>query len=129
MTSTIRKLVVIAVLLIIALVLLRSTLLNWTVINPGHTGIKINRLVDRGITREDVVTGFVFYNPIQSVIVVYPTFVQRVVWTHDLQEGNPINEELTFNTKDSVPVNIDVAVSYMLDLNKVPDFYTRFRAD
>jgi regulator of protease activity HflC (stomatin/prohibitin superfamily) len=63
------------------------------------------------------------------VIVIYPTFVQRVVWTHDLKEGNPINEELTFNTKDSVPVNIDVAVSYILDVHKVPEFYTRFRAD
>lgn len=40
-----------------------------------------------------------------------------------------MNEELTFNTKDSVPVNIDVAVSYQLDSNKVPDFYTKFRAD
>lgn len=118
---------IVAVLL--AIVVLRNTLIDWTIIPPGYTGIKINRLVDRGITREDVVTGFVFYNPIQSVIVIYPTFVQRVVWTHDLKEGNPINEELTFNTKDSVPVNIDVAVSYMLDINKVPEFYTKFRAD
>ncbi len=113
----------------VALLLLRGTLLNWTIIPPGYTGIKINRLVDRGITRENVVTGFVFYNPVQSVIVVYPTFVQRVVWTHDVKEGNPVNEELTFNTRDSVPVNIDVAVSYILDVSRVPEFYTRFRAD
>ena len=104
-------------------------ILNWVIIPPGYTGIKVNRLVDRGITREDVVTGFVFFNPIQSAIVVYPTFVQRVVWTHDLKEGNPVNEELTFNTRDSVPVNLDVAVSYMLDISKVPEFYTKFRAD
>jgi regulator of protease activity HflC (stomatin/prohibitin superfamily) len=55
--------------------------------------------------------------------------VQRVVWTHDLKEGNPVNEELTFNTKDSVPVNLDVAVSYGLEADKVPAFYTKFRAD
>ena len=115
--------------IVIGLFVLRGSLINWTIIPPGYTGIKINRLVDRGITREDVVTGFVFFNPIQSAIVIYPTFVQRVVWTHDLKEGNPVNEELTFNTKDSVPVNIDVAVSYMLDIERVPDFYTKFRAD
>lgn len=114
---------------IIALVVLRGTVLDWTIIPPGYTGIKVNRLVNRGITREDVVTGFVFFNPIQSVVITYPTFVQRVVWTHDVKEGNPVNEELTFNTKDSVPVNIDVAVSYMLDATKVPEFYTKFRAD
>ncbi|HEY5974664.1 MAG TPA: SPFH domain-containing protein [Geobacteraceae bacterium] len=107
----------------------RSTLLTWKLINPGYTGIKINRLVSRGVTREDIVTGFAFYNPIQSALVVYPTFVQRVAWTHDKAEGRPANEELTFNTKDSVPVNIDVAVSYLLEITKVPEFYTKFRAD
>lgn len=117
------------ILLIVLLVLMRGTILSWTVINPGYTGIKINRLIDRGISRENVVTGFVFYNPIQSVIVVYPTFVQRVIWTHDMQEGSRNNEELTFNTKDSVPVTLDVAVSYLLDAAKVPEFYTKFRAD
>jgi len=115
--------------LLVLLLLLRGTIMNWTVINPGYTGIKINRLVDRGISRENVVTGFVFFNPVQSVVVVYPTFVQREIWTHDLHEGTPANEELSFNTKDSVPVNLDVAVSYLLDAAKVPEFYTKFRAD
>jgi len=123
------RIVAVVVVVVVALVFLRGTVLDWTIIPPGYTGIKINRLVDRGITRENVVTGFVFYNPIQSAIVVYPTFVQRVVWTHDVKEGNPINEELSFNTKDSVPVNLDVAVSYVLQSDKVPDFYTKFRAD
>lgn len=114
---------------VIALLVLRATVLDWIIIPPGYTGIKVNRLVNRGIAREDVVTGFVFFNPIQSAVITYPTFVQRVVWTHDVKEGNPVNEELTFNTKDSVPVNLDVAVSYVLDAAKVPEFYTRFRAD
>jgi regulator of protease activity HflC (stomatin/prohibitin superfamily) len=114
---------------VVGFVLLRGTLLDWTIIPPGYTGIKINRLVDRGITRENVVTGFVFFNPIQTAIVVYPTFVQRVVWTHDLKEGNPVNEELSLNSRDSVPVNMDVAVSYILGNAQVPDFYTHFRAD
>jgi regulator of protease activity HflC (stomatin/prohibitin superfamily) len=98
-----------------ALVIVRTFLLSWQIIPPGYTGIKINRLVDRGITRENVVTGFVFYNPVQTVIIQYPTYVQRVIWTQDLNEGRPVNEELTFNTKDAVPVNVDVAVSYQLD--------------
>jgi len=82
--------------IIIVLVVLRGTVLDWIIIPPGYTGIKVNRLVNRGITREDVVTGFVFFNPIQSVVITYPTFVQRVIWTHDMKEGNPVNEELTF---------------------------------
>ncbi len=46
-----------------------------------------------------------------------------------MKEGSPVNEELTFNTKDSVPVNLDVAVSYGLDPKLVPSFYTKFQAD
>lgn len=123
------KYLIIILLILFAMPLVRGLLFSWRVIEPGYTGIKINRLVNKGITREDIVTGFIFYNPIQSSIVMYPTFIQRVAWTHDKTEGKPTNEELTFNTKDSVPVNIDVAVSYQLEAARVTEFYTKFRAD
>jgi len=123
------KYALLLVILLFALPFVRGLLFTWKLIDPGYTGIKINRLVNKGITREDIVTGFIFYNPIQSVVVTYPTFIQRVAWTHDRAEGKAANEELTFNTKDSVPVNIDVAVSYQLESAKVPDFYAKFRAD
>lgn len=129
MQNLIAKLGVGIAIILIGFLALRSTVLDWTIIPPGYTGIKVNRLVDRGITQEDIITGFVFFNPVQTSIVVYPTFVQRVIWTHDLKEGNPVNEELSFNTKDSVPVTLDVAVSYMLDAKHAPDFYIKFRAD
>lgn len=124
-----KKLIIIIGLILLSIVFITSYLFTWKIIPPGYTGIKVNRLVGKGITHEDTVTGFVFYNPIQTQLIVYPTFIQRVAWTHDLHEGNPANEELTFNTKDSVPVNLDVAVSYGLDANQVPTFYTKFRAD
>jgi regulator of protease activity HflC (stomatin/prohibitin superfamily) len=129
MPPALKKIVIVLAALGAALFFISTFFLNWKIIPPGYTGIKVNRLVDRGITHEDTVTGFVFFNPIQTQLIVYPTFIQRVVWTHDLKEGNPINEELTFNTKDSVPVNLDVAVSYGLDAKQVPAFYTKFRAD
>ena len=120
---------VLLIFILFGLPIVKGTLISWRVIEPGYTGIKINRLVNRGVTREDIVTGFVFYNPVQSSLVVYPTFIQRVAWTQDVHEGSPQNEQLTFNTKDSVPVDIDVAVSYQIEAAKVPEFYTKFRAD
>lgn len=123
------KYILILLFILIAIPFLRGLLISWKVIEPGYAGIKINRLVNKGITREDIITGFIFYNPIQTAIVTYPTFIQRVAWTHDKAEGKAANEELTFNTKDSVPVNIDVAVSYQLESARVPEFYTKFRAD
>jgi regulator of protease activity HflC (stomatin/prohibitin superfamily) len=129
MQATMKRLLLVAILVLVVIGVVLNFVLTWTIIPPGYTGVKVNRLVDQGITHENTVTGFVFYNPIQTQLVVYPTFIQRVVWTHDLHEGNPINEELTFNTKDSVPVTLDVAVSYGLDAVQVPTFYTKFRAD
>ena len=123
------RLLGVGLLALLALVLLLNFVLSWTVIPPGYTGIHVNRIVSRGVTREDVITGFVWFNPVQTQIVVYPTFVQRVVWTADVHEGNPGNEEITFNTRDSTPVSVDVAVSYLLDPQHVPEFYTKFRAD
>jgi len=129
MQRLIQKLVLALAALFVLVLIASNFVLSWKIIPPGYTGIKVNRLVDKGITHEDTVTGFVFFNPVQSQLVIYPTFIQRVVWTHDLKEGNPVNEELSFNTRDSVPVNLDVAVSYGLDASKVPEFYTKFRAD
>ncbi|MGA2193394.1 MAG: prohibitin family protein [Nitrospirota bacterium] len=123
------KWVAVLVALFIVLTLFRSTILSWKIIEPGYTGIKINRLVNQSVTKDDVFTGFAFYNPIQTAIVSYPSFVQRVAWTHDVNEGNPVNEELTFNTKDSVPVDMDVAVSYQISQEAIPAFYMKFRAD
>jgi regulator of protease activity HflC (stomatin/prohibitin superfamily) len=120
-----------AMLAVLALLVLTfgSCVAKVTVIEPGYTGIRINKLVSRGVTKEDIITGYVFYMPLFTSIVKYPTFVQRVAWTHDKHEGSTQNEELTFNTIDSVPVNMDVAVSYQLEASKVPDFYTKFRSD
>ena len=129
MSPNLRKFAIGGLLVVRGLALAQSFLLSWKIIPPGYTGVKIDRLVGHTITHEDTVTGFVFFNPIQTELIIYPTFIQRVVWTHDVHEGNPVNEELTFNTKDSVPVNLDVAVSYSLDAGQVPAFYTKFRAD
>jgi len=129
MSASATRIVLIGAIVIAAVFLASSFVVTWKIIPPGYTGVKINRLVDKGISHEDTVTGFVFYNPVQTQLVIYPTFIQRVVWTHDVHEGNPVNEELTFNTKDSVPVTLDVAVSYNLDTAMVPSFYTKFRAD
>ena len=99
-------------------------------IEPGHVGIKINRTgTSRGVSKEDLVSGWVFYMPFVTKIIEYPVFNQRVVWSASMTEGHPVNEEISFQTRDNVPVTMDVAVNYTLQEAKVPEFYTKFRAD
>jgi regulator of protease activity HflC (stomatin/prohibitin superfamily) len=101
-----------------------------TRIGPGNVGIKVDLAgSQRGVEDLPIRTGWVFYNPAGSKVVEYPTFVQTAKWTHDLNEGRPINEELSFNTLQGLTVYGDISLSYHLDPAKVPAFYVKFRSD
>jgi regulator of protease activity HflC (stomatin/prohibitin superfamily) len=55
--------------------------------------------------------------------------MQSVVWTANTGEGHPVDESITFTTKDSMIVSADFNVSYMLTEKMVPNFYVQFRSD
>lgn len=102
----------------------------YTVVEPGHAGIKVNLSGgERGVSQFPVVTGRVFYNPINSTVLEYPTFVQTTVWTKDSTEGNRNNEEISFNSKDGIVFLADISLSYQISADSVPDFYVKFRSD
>lgn len=117
-------------LILAAMMMVMLVTTGCTVVPPGEVGVKVNLLGDsRGVSKEALVSGAAFYIPFTTRIVKYPIYANRVSFTHDTKEGNPVNEEITFNTKDSVPVNIDVAITYQLQEKAVPEFYTKFRCD
>lgn len=101
-----------------------------TRIEPGHVGIQVSLAgSDRGVKDYTTTTGWVFNNPIASKIVEYPTFVQTYVFTKSPIEGQTGDESFTFNTQEGMSVNVDVNVSYQLDVQKIPAFYVKFRND
>jgi len=101
-----------------------------TRIAPGHVGIKIDLAgSNRGAENLPIRTGWIIYNPASSQVVEYPTFVQTAVWSHSVSEGHPVDEEITFTTKDSMVVSVDVNLSYSLLQERVPAFYVKFRSD
>lgn len=116
---------------IVSLSLLVLTLVGCgTTIQPGHAGIVVDFYgKDRGVQGYTVTTGRVWYNPITTAVLEYPTFVQNVVFTHNLNEGKPVNEEITFTNFDQMSISIDVAISYSLKQEKLPFFYVKFRSD
>jgi regulator of protease activity HflC (stomatin/prohibitin superfamily) len=105
-------------------------LTGCTSISPGNVGIEVSKAgSSRGVQDVALRTGWVFYNPMWTSVIEYPTYMQTVKWTKNPDEGKSADESITFTTKDSSTVNTDVSVSYQLDYAKVPDFYVRFRAD
>jgi regulator of protease activity HflC (stomatin/prohibitin superfamily) len=72
-------------------------------------------------------TGWVLYSPLSTQIIEFPTYVQTVKWTKDVNEGHPINEEMGFNSKEGMEIFVDVSLSYAIDPLHVPDFYVKYR--
>lgn len=121
----------IIVLLFIVLPIARKTILTYKVITPGHVGIKVNMAGgQRGVEDFPTKTGYLFYIPMLTQVVEYPVFVQTATWTGDPNTGRKdIDDSISFNTKDQMTVHADINLSYIIQENKVPNFYIQFRSD
>jgi regulator of protease activity HflC (stomatin/prohibitin superfamily) len=64
---------------------------------------------------------------LRSQIIEFPTYVQTVKWTRDLNEGHAANEEMSYNSKEGMEIYSDVSLSYAIDPKMVPDFYLKYR--
>jgi regulator of protease activity HflC (stomatin/prohibitin superfamily) len=123
------RLVAIIAAVIVGIVLLLNTV-NVTRIGAGQVGVEVNLAgSQRGPSEIPVRTGWVFYSPLKTQIIDFPTYVQTVKWTQDTNEGHPLNEELVFNSKEGQEVRADVSLSYAIDASKVPDFYVKYRVN
>jgi regulator of protease activity HflC (stomatin/prohibitin superfamily) len=102
----------------------------YKTVEPGRVGIKVKQTGgDRGVQDIPIESGRVFYNPVNEYILEYPTSVQRAIWTASANEGSLNNEEIAFQSSDSLHFTGDVAVSYHLPAQTVPHFYVQFRSD
>ena len=127
--SVILPIVVIAGLLI-GFWLVSSFLVAVTRIEAGYTGIEVNLAgSQRGASEIPVRTGWVFYSPLTTQVIEFPTYVQTVKWTRDMNEGHPFNEEMGFNSKEGMEIFADVSLSYAIEPSRVPDFYVKYRVN
>ncbi len=122
------KLGVIAIGVLLVLLVMGLFLLRVTRIEAGHVGVEINLAgKQRGASEIPVRTGWVVYSPLSTQIIEFPTYVQTVKWTKDVNEGHPLNEEMGFNSREGMEIFVDVSLSYAIEPTKVPDFYVKYR--
>lgn len=115
---------------LIAFWIVSSFLVRATRIEAGYTGIEVNLAgSQRGASEIPIRTGWVFYSPLTTQVIEFPTFVQTVKWTRDVNEGHPIDEEMGFNSKEGMEIFADVSLSYAIDPKHVPDFYVKYRVN
>jgi regulator of protease activity HflC (stomatin/prohibitin superfamily) len=121
---------VIGVLALFGLMFLFSTVMKVTRIDAGYVGVEVNLAgTQRGASDLPIRTGWVFYSPLRTQIIEFPTFVQTVKWSRDTNEGHPINEEMGFNSKEGMQIFSDVSLSYAIEPAKVPEFYVKYRVN
>lgn len=122
------KLTVFAVLAFILFSVFTTYVANVTRVDVGHVGIEVNLSgSQRGASEIPIRTGWVFYSPLRSQIIEFPTYVQTVKWTSSLDEGHAANESMSFNSKEGMEIYADVSLSYAIEPNRVPDFYVKYR--
>jgi len=113
---------------LVAIWFVSSFLVDAKRIEAGFVGIEVNLAgSQRGASEIPVRTGWVFYSPLTTQIIEFPTYVQTVKWTRDPNEGHPVNEEMGFNSKEGMEIFADVSLSYAIEANRIPDFYVKYR--
>ncbi len=118
----------IAFLLLIAALIFFNYVASLTRIGAGYVGVEIVLSgSQRGANEIPIRTGWVFYSPLRSQIIEFPTFVQTVKWTANLNEGRAQNEEMSYNSKEGMEIYSDVSLSYAIEPRRVPDFYVKYR--
>jgi len=124
------KLGAIALAVLIAALIFFNYIASITRIGAGYVGVEVVLSgSQRGASEIPVRTGWVFYSPLRSQIIEFPTFVQTEKWTHDVNEGRAQNEQMSFNSKEGMEIYADVSLSYAIDPKHVPDFYVKYRVN
>jgi regulator of protease activity HflC (stomatin/prohibitin superfamily) len=124
------RFLLIAVALLIGMVFFFSIIAKVTRIEAGYVGVEVNLAgTQRGAADIPIRTGWVFYSPLRTQIIEFPTFVQTVKWTRDTNEGRAMNEEMGFNSREGMQIYSDVSLSYAIDPVKVPEFYVKYRVN
>lgn len=101
---------------------------GYNVIDPGNVGIKVNLYGEqKGVQNYTLRTGAVWYNRFSEQVYEFPTYMQNAVWTQDVSEGSETDESVTFNSSEGAVINIDVALSYQIQADRVPDIFVELR--
>jgi regulator of protease activity HflC (stomatin/prohibitin superfamily) len=113
---------------VLALVLVGTLLFSLSGcerIDAGHVGIKVNLYGDgKGVDDVTEVTGWVFYNPISTKIVEFPTYVQHKEYKKVEDE---VDESFIVNSKDGSEFHVSPILNYSVKREKVPYIFSKYR--
>jgi regulator of protease activity HflC (stomatin/prohibitin superfamily) len=100
-------------------------------IDAGHVGVKVNLYgTGKGVDDVTEVTGWVFYNPISTKIVEFPTFMQHKEYKQVLEDGEIVSDEsFVVNSKDGSEFHVSPLLNYSVKRERVPYIFAKYRVE
>jgi regulator of protease activity HflC (stomatin/prohibitin superfamily) len=100
-------------------------------IDAGHVGVKVNLYGDgKGVDDVTEVTGWVFYNPISTKIVEFPTFMQHKEYKQVIEDGEIVSDEsFVVNSKDGSEFHVSPLLNYSVKRDRVPHIFAKYRVE
>lgn len=101
-------------------------------IDAGHVGVKVDMYGDgKGVNDVTEVTGWVFYNPLSTKIVEFPTYVQHIEYTRKVDEYGDVTSDESFvvNSKDGSEFHVSPILNYSVKREKVPYIFSKYRVE
>ena len=101
-------------------------------IDAGHVGVKVNMYGNgRGVDDITEVTGWVFYNPLSTKIVEFPTYIQHKEYKRVVDEYGEVQSDESFivNSKDGSEFHVSPILNYSVKREKVPHIFQKYRVE
>ena len=100
-----------------------------TRVPAGFEGVKFNLYGDnKGLDVQAVPPGQ-YWVGFNQKLYTYPTFNHQYPFTASAHEGSPNNEAITFQTKDGMSSNVDVAVQARVIPGQSPKVFAQFKKE
>jgi regulator of protease activity HflC (stomatin/prohibitin superfamily) len=114
---------------ILVILLILLSLNSCERIDAGHVGVKVNLYgTGKGVDDVTEVTGLVFYNPISTKIVEFPTFVRHKEYKAVIENGKVVSDEsFVVNSKDGSEFHVSPLINYSVQREKVPYIFSKYR--
>ena len=115
-------------LMMLVLAMLALSAMACTDVPAGYVGVKVYLLGGpKGVDSEVLKTGR-YYIGINEQLYLFPTFKQNYTWgTASERNGKPVDESITFQTKEGMQVHADVGITYSIEHDKVPLVFQTYR--
>lgn len=93
----------------------------------GNVGVMVSLYgTDKGVQAQQLGVGR-YWVGINQELYLFPTFTQTYTWSQSQHEGRALDESITFQSIEGLPINTDVGITYHVDPDKVSTLFQKYR--